>query len=200
MARRKRPSRDAIVEAAANLIHVQGVAGTSIDDILTASGTGKSQLYYYFESKDDLVHAVLRFQLRCYIAAQQPFIENLTSWKGIAAWLEALVDQHESRKLVGGCPIGSLAAEMADRDEKLRRQLVEAFDQWESYLVAGLASLKDRGSLVAKADVAELAETVMAALQGGYLLATTKKDIRPMRNATRAAYSYLRSYRRSSRA
>ncbi|MFN2389868.1 MAG: TetR/AcrR family transcriptional regulator, partial [Actinomycetota bacterium] len=58
--------------------------------------------------------------------------------------------------------------------------------------------LKDRGSLAARADVPELAETVVAAIQGGYLLATTKKDIRPMRNATRAAYSYLRSFRPSS--
>ncbi|MFN2389852.1 MAG: TetR/AcrR family transcriptional regulator, partial [Actinomycetota bacterium] len=138
MAGRRGSSKDAIIAAAADLIHLRGVAGTSIDDILKASGTGKSQFYYYFESKDELIHEVLRFQLERYIAAQQPFIENLASWKGISDWLEALVDQHEGRKLVGGCPIGSLAAEMADRDERLREQLVDAFDRWESYLVVGL--------------------------------------------------------------
>lgn len=197
MATKKRPSKDAIVEAAADLIHIQGVTGTPVGDILRVSETGKSQFYYYFESKEDLVHEVLRFQMKRYIAAQQPFIESLSSWKGIREWLDALADQHERHDLRGGCPIGSLAAEMVDRDEGLRRELVDAFANWESYLVTGLKDLKDRGLLAARADERELAETVMAAIQGGYLLATTKRDIAPMRNALRAAYSYLRSYRPS---
>lgn len=184
-----------IVEASAELIHVNGVFATSVDQVLRASGTGKSQFYYHFESKEALVHEVLRFQLSRYIAAQEPFIENLDSWKGIKEWLTALGDQHERRELLGGCPIGSLAAEMADRDEALRRELAESFAQWESYLVKGLRSLKARGLLSSRAEPADLADSVMAAIQGGYLLATTRKDIRPMRSALSAAYSYLRSHR-----
>ncbi len=186
-----------IVEAAAELIHVQGVSATSVDAVLRASGTGKSQFYYYFENKEALVHEVLKFQLARYIAAQEPFIEELDTWKGIKEWMVALADQHERRELVGGCPIGSLAAEMSDRDEALRKEIARAFAHWESYLVIGLQSLKARGLLVRRADAGHLAESVMAAIQGGYLLATTTKDIRPMRSALRAAYSYLRSYRTS---
>lgn len=158
-------------------------------------GTGKSQFYHYFDSKDALVHEVLAFQFDRYIAAQQPFIENLGSWKGIKEWLDSIVDQYELRGLVGGCPIGSLAAEMTDRDEALRQKLAAAFAQWEGYLAAGFESLKQRGSLGPRANVEELAEAVMAAIQGGYLLATVKKDIAPMRNAVRSAYGYVRTHR-----
>lgn len=113
-------ARDDILCAAADLIQVNGVAGTSIDDVLKATGTGKSQFYYYFDSKNDLVQEVLRYHLDRYLAAQRPFIEKLGTWKGIRQWLDALADQHERRDLLGGCPIGSLAAEMADRDDALR--------------------------------------------------------------------------------
>ncbi len=185
----------AIVTAAADLFHIHGVAATSVDDVLKASGTGKSQFYYYFASKGALVHEVLAFQFDRYIAAQQPFIENLGSWKGIKQWLDSIADQYESGGLVGGCPIGSLAAEMNDRDEALRQKMAAAFTRWESYLAKGLQSLKGRGLLAPRTNVVELAEAVMAAIQGGYVLATTKKDIRPMRNALRSAYTYLRTHR-----
>lgn len=197
MARKKRSdTKAAIVEAAAELFHLQGVSATPVDDVLRASGTGKSQFYYYFDSKDGLVHEVLAFQFERYIAAQQPFIHNLGSWKGINQWLDAIADQYEASGLVGGCPIGSLAAEMNDRDEALRQKLAESFDRWEAYLVEGLESLRQRKLLSPRANVVDLAESVMAAIQGGYLLATTKKDIRSMRNTLRSAYSYLRSHKR----
>lgn len=189
------PSKAAIVRAAADLLHLQGVAATSVDDILKASDTGKSQFYYYFQSKEALVHEVLAFQFDRYIAAQQPSIDNLGSWKGIKQWLESIADQYESRGLAGGCPIGSLAAEMSDRDEALRQKMAAAFTEWEEYLAKGLESLKQRGSLAPRTNVAELAEAVIAAIQGGYLLATTKKDIGPIRNALRSAYAYLRTHR-----
>lgn len=197
MARRKRSdTKAAIVEAAAEMFHLHGVSATSVDDVLRASGTGKSQFYYYFDSKEGLVHEVLAFQFERYIAAQQPFIDNLGSWKGIQQWLDAIADQYEASGLLGGCPIGSLAAEMNDRDEALRQKLAESFDTWEAYLVEGLESLRQRKLLSPRANVVELAESVMAAIQGGYLLATTKKDIRSMRNTLRSAYSYLRSHKR----
>ncbi len=188
-------TRQRIIQAAAELIHLRGVAGTSVDDVLEASNTGKGQFYYYFVSKDQLVTEVVRFQLARTMEDQQPYIAQLGDWDQISDWLDALADQHEKRRLRGGCPIGSLAAEMADRDDSLRRLLAEAFDLWEAELAAGLRALQQSGSLAADADPAELAEITMAAIQGGYLLATTKRDIRPMRNALSAAYSHLLSFR-----
>ena len=108
-------AKERIVQVAADLIHVRGVAGTSIDEILEASETGKSQFYHYFENKNSLVHEVLDYQFKRYIAAQKPFIEELTTWKGIRSWLDELVSQYEERNLLGGCPVGSLGWARGDR-------------------------------------------------------------------------------------
>lgn len=40
-----------------------------------------------------------------------------------------------------------------------------------------------------------LAQTTLAAIQGGYLLSTARHDIRPMRTALAAAYAQLRAAR-----
>lgn len=196
--RRGTETKKHIVVCAAELIHERGVSATSVDEVLTASGAGKSQFYHYFDSKEQLVREVLRHNLDCALAAQQPLLENLSTWKGIKTWLDALADTHEGAGLFGGCRIGSLAAEMAERDEELRAAIAAAFVSWESFLAAGLEVMRARGVLRPTSDPGVLAETTMAAIQGGYLLSTTKRDIRPMRNALAAAYAHLRSFRRLS--
>jgi len=51
------------VASAADLVYDRGVAGTSLDEVLAASRTSKSQLYHYFADKDGLVRAVIAEQL-----------------------------------------------------------------------------------------------------------------------------------------
>ncbi|WP_237096986.1 TetR/AcrR family transcriptional regulator, partial [Mycobacteroides abscessus] len=50
-----RRTRAAIIDAAAQMMYQKGVAATSLDDILAASSTGKSQLYHYFKDRSELV-------------------------------------------------------------------------------------------------------------------------------------------------
>ncbi len=193
--RRGTETKNEIVASAAALIHERGVSATSVDDVLAVSGTGKSQFYHYFQAKDDLVRDVLRHNLETTLRAQEPYLERLSTWKGIKGWLDAIADLHEREGLFGGCRIGSLAVEMVERDEELRLALATAFSQWESFLAAGLGAMRARRALRPDADPDVLAETTMAAIQGGYVLSTTKKDIRPMRNILDAAYFHLRSFR-----
>src|SRR5688572_15957021 len=54
-----RQTRDAILEAAAGLMHLKGYQATSLDDVLRESGVGKGNFYYHFKSKEDLGYAIL---------------------------------------------------------------------------------------------------------------------------------------------
>ena len=55
-------TRGRIVLAAAELMHVQGVAATTIDEVLAASATSKSQFYQHFDDKSDLVYEVINLR------------------------------------------------------------------------------------------------------------------------------------------
>ncbi len=170
----------------------RGVATTSVDDVLAAAGVGKSQFYHYFSTKTDLVAAILQHQLGWILHELRRF--DLATWDGIQDWLTAMVVWQEERGFSGGCPLGSIVAEVAGRDERLQTVAAAAFARWEGELAAGLRTLQEAGQLRADADLEALAEEALASIQGGYLLTMTKREARPMRNALAAAFARLRSY------
>ncbi|MHA6622360.1 TetR/AcrR family transcriptional regulator [Pseudonocardia sp. DLS-67] len=173
-------TRDRIVRAAADLMHVNGVAGTTMDQVVEASGTSKSQLYHYFDDKDALVTAVIKMQAARVMERHEPHLEQLSSLQGLRRWRDAIVRFVDERHGAHGCEIGSLASELTDRSEPARILINATFQNWESYLAAGIRRMQDRGQLDASADPAELATGIMAAYQGGYLLSQAARNARPM--------------------
>lgn len=184
-------TRQRIVDAASELVYEFGVAGTSVDDVLAASGTSKSQLYHYFADKDALVREVVRTQTRKVIEGQQAELEAIHSMTGLKRWRNRVVQSTREAGGVGGCPLGSLVSELADQSEAARLVLVECFATWEDYLVRGLASMRDRGRLEPDCDPQTLATAIMTALQGGLLLAQTTRSVEPLEIALDMALGHV---------
>ncbi|CAM5687467.1 TetR/AcrR family transcriptional regulator [Mycolicibacterium aubagnense] len=189
-------TRARIVAAAASLVRGQGVAGTSLDDVMAASGTSKSQVYHYFVNKDALISEVVRTQLGQVIAAQEPHLGEVSSWEGLQRWSDRVVEMNRATQGVGGCPLGSLVGELAERSDSARRQLAEGFAEWQSYLSVGLVTMQDNGEITPDADPAELALTIMGALQGGLLMAQATRSARPVELAMSMALGHVGTYRR----
>lgn len=185
--------RALIIDAAATLMYQRGVGATSLDDVLAAAGSGKSQLYHYFVDKADLVRAVVERQSQI-VLAQQPLINSADSWAGLDAWVEEILRAHSAPGGPFSCPLGTMAAELKN-DAAFRPSLDAAFRRWEAPLARGLQSMQDRGELADTADPARLASGIIAALQGGMLLASVHGDIAPLRDTLRAAVAHLRDLR-----
>jgi len=62
MSRNSVATRKKILSAAYRLFYQGGFARVSMDDIAEAAGITKRSIYYHFQSKDDLVSAVLKEQ------------------------------------------------------------------------------------------------------------------------------------------
>jgi TetR/AcrR family transcriptional regulator, transcriptional repressor for nem operon len=188
-----RATRNRVLDAAAALVFEHGVAGTTLDDVRAAANVSKSQLYHYFADKDDLVHAVIDRTVEQVLGAQ-PRLTNLSSWAAIAGWFDDLVQLQVDRHAIGGCPIGSLAGELAETDEQARMELAAGFDRWEAPLRDGLRQMQANGKVRPTADSARLATATLAAIQGGLVLTQTRRDPQQLRIALDAAYAYLRSF------
>lgn len=195
---RGRRTRAAIVDAAATLMYQRGVRATSLDDVLAAAGSGKSQLYHYFDGKSDLVHAVIERQLQLILDEQEPTLGQTDSWAGIDAWAAQYLDLHAPPEGPFACPLGTMAAELKN-DEAYRPSLDAAFRRWEAPLARGLATMKRRGELSRKADPQRLAAMVIAALQGGMLMARVRDDVTPLHDSLTAALTELRRWTPRSR-
>jgi AcrR family transcriptional regulator len=178
------------VNAAADLIRANGVANTSLDEVLEASKASKSQLYHYFADKDDLVLAVIQRQTECVLATHEPLLRKLNSIAGLRRWRDAVVDLTRKAHCAGGCPLGSLASELAE-SSRPRAALADGFARWESYFVAGFGEIQSRARNKSAVDLSELAEALLAALQGGLLLAQTMRSTRPLERSLDMAVDHV---------
>ena len=188
-----RATRNRVLDAATELVFEHGVAGTTLDDVRAAANVSKGQLYHYFADKGDLVHAVIDRTVQQVLGAQ-PALADLSSWAAIVAWFDDLVQLQIDRHAIGGCPIGSLAGELAETDEQARTELAAGFDRWEAPLREGLRQMQADGKLRRGADPTRLATATLAAIQGGLVLTQTRRDPQQLRIALDAAYAYLRSF------
>src|SRR3974390_1459524 len=126
---RGRASRERIVERAAELFAERGVAETSLDDVLTAAGAGKSQLYHYFSGRDELVAAAGGLRCTQVLAGLTQALGRVATLAGLTQALAGFVAGFEQMGLAG-CPIGSLAAEVAERNEDARLRGAAAVAAW----------------------------------------------------------------------
>ncbi|HSZ42062.1 MAG TPA: TetR/AcrR family transcriptional regulator [Trebonia sp.] len=187
-------TRDRIVQAAADLMYVKGVHATTLDDVRAATGTSKSQLYRHFPDKDSLVHAVIALRGRQVMTRETERLGRFSSFSGLVRWRNALIQANALQNGAYGCALGSMASELSDEDEPARTLLAGLFETWEGLIAAGLERMRAKGTLKPDADPGQLAISLMAALQGGYLLANAAHDVRPMEIAMDQALEHLESY------
>jgi AcrR family transcriptional regulator len=175
-------------------MRVRGVAATTLDDVRAASGTSKSQLYHHFADKDSLVQEVIEFQARDVLEREEQQLRRLNSIRGLERWRDAIIQRSAIHDGAYGCQLGSLASELSDQNELARTALAEHFEAWLGLIAAGLERMRSSGTLRTDADPERLAIGLMGALEGGYLLAQTQRDTRPMRISLDMAIDYIRSF------
>jgi TetR/AcrR family transcriptional regulator, transcriptional repressor for nem operon len=189
-----RATRGRIVAAAAALIVERGAAGTSLDDVRAATDSSKSQLYHYFGDKHGLVQAVIDHQSAVVLGTQAQALDDVQDWRDLERWADSMVATVERCGGRGGCPIGTLAAALADTDEQFRTALNDAFNSWREAIGGALARLREGGLLAADADLEQLTTTMLAAIQGGLLLAKTSRDSTQLRIALDGAIAQLHTH------
>ena len=178
-----RAMRDRIVQSAADLVFAAGARETTLDHVRSAVGASKSQLYHYFGDKDELLLGVIDFQGERIIRAQQPELAAIDSVASLKRWRVKLVQLGDAFGKVGGCPIGSLANELASHSEDHRRALAVHFGHWASQIEGGLLRMQANGCLEPSLDPKTLSITFLTAIQGGLLLAKLQRSSKALATA-----------------
>jgi AcrR family transcriptional regulator len=190
-----RETRARIVRAAMQLVAEHGVAGTALDDVRDSACVSKSQLYHYFADRDDLMRAVAQATTDDVLDGQAALFADLDTIDGLHAWADALVDLQRQRQAHGGCPIGSLAGQLAEHDDGARHELADGLDRWQAAIRDGLRRMAARDELRDNADPDLLAQRTLAAVQGGLLLTQLRRDPNELRCALDGAIEAIFSAR-----
>ena len=186
-------TRDRIITGAADLMYVRGANAVTLDDVRKATATSKSQLYKHFAGKPELIRAVVAYRAGQVLAREVQRLRRLKSMRGLRRWRDALVQGAALQDGAYGCGLGSMAIELSDQDKQARSVISEYFARWEGLLADGLRRMQDDGALAATADPDALATGLMAALQGGYLLAQVNHDVTAMATALDMALAHIES-------
>jgi TetR/AcrR family transcriptional repressor of nem operon len=190
-------TRDQILDAASQLMHLQGYHATSLDDVLRESGVGKGNFYYYFRSKEELGYAIIDRLVHSFVERTlKPMFddESLDPLTQVRAFLHRVLDNQRQRNCVGGCPMGNLASELSDVHEGFRLRLARVFLEWSTRLTEALRRGQAIGELRADCDPAGTAQFIVAALEGAILLTKVSKDIAVMEQCVEHLEQHLTLY------
>jgi len=183
-----------IIRAAADLFHKQGVAATSPDQIIAASGTGKSQFYHYFRSKEGLVHEVLQAWLESVRDGTYPADPGIDSWRDLEQWFRAHVKWQKRFQMTRGCPLGTIGNEITTDDELVRQDLTLIFEVMRNKLAAFFIREKAAGRLAAGTREHQLADFCLATVEGAMLMGRISRSSAVFEATIDEALIHLRSY------
>jgi AcrR family transcriptional regulator len=183
------------VAAASEVVAEKGAIGASLDEVCARAPASRGQLYHYFDGKNDLLLAVAEATNDTVLDGQRDLFDHLDTWDGLVRWADALVTFQQERGGKGGCPIANLLGQLGERDDGVRSVLASGFDRWEADIRGGLAAMVESGALRPDADVAWLAASTLASVQGGLVLSQARRDPLAMRRALDGALALIASYR-----
>jgi AcrR family transcriptional regulator len=157
-------TRQRMIHAAALLIRENGAAETSLDEVLAATSTSKSQLFHYFPAgRADLLVAVAAHEAAQVLEAQEPYLSDLSSPDAWLQWRQAVVDHYA--ELGDRCPLGALTSELGKTSPATRVIVTELYDTWEAAIARGVTALLGDNS-----EQADIARSILAAIQGGVVM------------------------------
>jgi len=184
--RRDCGNRERILEAAARRFHERGFQGTSLDEIIAASGVCRSNLYYHFRSKEALGLAVLDWLAQRFAAGVvDATLHDLrvSPRRRLERFLASIAEGVEAGAYRRGCPFGNLAAELAGEHPKFRERLGDFFRRWETALVGCLRDGIRRGEFRSDLDVDRVATALVSQFEGAVLLSKAYGHGGPVRAA-----------------
>lgn len=179
-------ARDQLTDAMAELLWERGYAATSPREVLARAGVGQGSMYHHFSGKHELAVEALS-AVTGELTAKSSLLE------GEGSPLERMkrylaLDRPGTR----GCRVGRMTQDpQVVADAELIAVVADAFDtmldRWEAAIAAAIAA----GELPTSIVPGELARTLAAVIQGGYVLARAKGEQGPMDAAIRGAICLL---------
>lgn len=190
---RGRATRERLVEVAAQSVAEHGISQLRLDEVLSAAGASKSQMYHYFPDRDGLIEAAVSHRCGEVLARLESAFGRVESFEDLEAVLSGFAADY-ARQLTG-CPIGTLAAELTDGPDGALGLVTDAFGSWERLLADALSRIQAGGELTSNADPAELAAGLLAGMEGGMLLGQVRKDAAPLHAALTVGLGYISTFR-----
>jgi AcrR family transcriptional regulator len=177
-------TKERIVTTSAELFRRQGFSSTGVKQIVAEAGAPFGSLYHFFPGgKEQLGAEVIRWSGGVYAQlidvfftpGEDPVAATRAFFAGAAQTLE-------ETDYADACPIATVALEVSSTNEPLREACAEVFEGWIARTATCL-----RSAGISRARARALALSLLASLEGAFVLARALRTTEPLRAAGDAA-------------
>src|SRR5215207_9339730 len=177
MVARGEGTRENIIRQAATLFNQHGFAGSSMSDVMAATGLQKGGIYRHFESKEQL--AVEAFAYAVTLVGRR-FAEALEGKTHAIDRLDAIISVFAALTtdppVPGGCPVMNAGIENDDGNPALRERARAAMDGLRAVVVRVAQRGQERGEVRADVDPEALASVMISTLEGAVMMTKLYDD------------------------
>ena len=175
MANLKR-TREDILKSVIDTVHRQGLTATGLSKLFKISGASSGSFYNYFQSKNELGHALIDFEWsKLQANVLEPAVSHSENPVEQIFWiLDRLEEKQLNEPKCGGCLLGNLIVDLVEQDSSFRDHLMQVFSKWEGAITQTLRQAKPQ--LRADINPEHLAEQIITAIEGAMLMGKLHRD------------------------
>jgi AcrR family transcriptional regulator len=181
-----------LIESTRELLWERGYVGTSPKAIQEHAGAGQGSMYHHFKGKPDLALTAIRRTAEELRATAEDVLSTPGSpYERVEAYLR------RERDVLRGCPVGRLTMDPdVIASAELRAPVDETIDWLRERLAQIVEEGKEQGQFAPSLDAEEIAATILATIQGGYVLARASGSPAAFDTAVRGLLALLSPTRR----
>jgi TetR/AcrR family transcriptional repressor of nem operon len=184
-----------LMEAAMDLMWLNGYGAASVDAICEQAGAKKGSFYYFFKSKSELAAAALeadwtekKAQMDSIFSPTVPPLERLERYFDFVH--SRLAELQEKCGSILGCPYVSVGSEVSTQDPVVRETIDRIMDRKMKYFISAVRDAAAQGLIDAPNPEAK-ARALFACYQGTVAQARIQNDIELLRQFKDVARTVL---------
>ncbi len=190
-------TRHKILLAALMEIHTYGYQATSIQNIINLAGVTKGALYHHFNSKHELLIALLREVLAQYV--ENTFIKPMNDTDDpittLTQTLYAFKENMTDEDVALGCPLDNIAQEMAPIDGRVQQIVNRLYQRKQKAMVAAFERGQAAGNVKQDIGADSIALMIRATMQGCLAIAQSARSVDALTQCGTGLLHYLEQLR-----
>jgi TetR/AcrR family transcriptional regulator, transcriptional repressor for nem operon len=184
-------TKQAIVRKAAPLFNQKGFEGTSLSDLMAATGLRKGGIYRHFSDKEELAAAAFDYSWQKAVSGRLDGVENVQdSVNRLKKMIDNFVEMR-SGLVPGGCPLMNTAVEADDGNPILRARARKAMQTWTTRLSRIASQGIAKHEIDSRVQPKKLSQWIIGSLEGALLISRLQKDDQPLHNARQSLHEHL---------
>jgi TetR/AcrR family transcriptional repressor of nem operon len=192
-------TRREIIQKAAPLLNRKGYEGTSLSDLMKATGLQKGGIYRHFSSKEELAGEVFDYS---WDTAVRGRLAGLAEIPDCVNRMKKMIDNFVELRaglVPGGCPLMNTAIEADDGNALLRLRAKKALQAWTARLSRIASEGIRKKQINPRIQPRTLSQLIIGCLEGALLLSRLQNNHEPLRSVRQHLVDYLEQTVRAKR-